>query len=401
MRVLYAAFDVVPSPKGASRHITAFARALSAAGHDVTLFTVGLADMPAVGRYADARIIRHHSADPNFLRRATLFGEAVWKHLRDEEYDLVHFRDIWSGMAAMRLREQEGRTYRTLFEVNGLPSVELKYHYPALRESELPSRLRLQERQLLAGADAVVCVSRVTAIYLRSIGAAQERLSVIPNGIDPSLFAPHRGKVETARLVYVGTLTEWQGVATLIAAMPEVLAARPDAELQLIGPAKSRYRKALNKLATRLGLDEETVRFLDPVPPELVNDYLQKATVCIAPLTYNDRNVTQGCCPIKVLEYAAAGRPIVAADLPVVRELLNDDEALFFCPGDADDLAHKILGLLSAPHEAGEMGQRASRRVRAEFTWDRAGQRLLTVYAKLEATTLRTPPSMPFSPEGA
>ena len=395
MRVLYAAFDVVPAPKGASRHITAFTRALVAAGHDVTLFTVGLADMPPTDEYAGARIIRHYSAERNFLRRAILFGEAVWEHLHDERYELVHFRDIWSGTAAIRMREHGDGDYRTLFEVNGLPSVELKYHYPALRDSELPHKLRAQERELLAASDAIVCVSQVTAIYLRSMGAAEERLNVIPNGIDPALFAP-RPSPPSACLVYVGTLTEWQGVATLIAAMPAILAAHPDAELRLIGPAKSRYRKGLTKLAAKLGLD--MVHFVEPVPPEQVNDHLQDAAVCIAPLTYNDRNVAQGCCPIKVLEYAAAGRPIVAADLPVVRELLNEDEALFFRPDDADDLARKVNCLLSAPQEGQEMGRRAAQRIRAEFTWERAGQRLLEVYTRLGVAGTRTLPTTPPSP---
>ena len=128
VRVLYAAFDVVPSPKGASRHITHFTRALVEAGNHVTLMTAGLTGMAAEERYAGARILRIGSEEPNFMRRALQFGDAVWEHLRDREgaYDLVHFRDIWSGRAALDARQAFGFGYRTLFEANGLPSVELK-----------------------------------------------------------------------------------------------------------------------------------------------------------------------------------------------------------------------------------------------------------------------------------
>ena len=109
-RVLYTAFDLVPAPKGASRHITYFTRALVAAGYQVTLLTVGLADMPATGTFAGARVIRVCSEQENFMRRALRFGDAVWEHLRQHQgaYDLVHFRDIWSGAAALQARRRFG-----------------------------------------------------------------------------------------------------------------------------------------------------------------------------------------------------------------------------------------------------------------------------------------------------
>ncbi len=387
LKILYTAFDVVPSPKGASRHITHFTRSLVAAGYDVTLFTAGLADMPATESYAGACMMRHHSEERNFLRRAHLFGDAVWEHLRDQAgaYDVVHFRDIWSGIAALEGRQHFDYPYHTLFEANGLPSIELKYHHPTLRETSLPRKLRGQEQTILQGVDATICVSRVTAIYLQSIGVSKQRLTVIPNGVEPEHFhlAEEPAIHSPPRLVYAGTLTAWQGISTLIEAMPLILAAFPEAELQLIGPTKSRHQKRLIKLAAKLGLDEEMIHFIGPISPEEMPEQLRAASICLAPLTYNDRNVAQGCCPIKVLEYAAVGRPIVVADLPVVRELLAEEDALFFEPGDTTELARQVIYLLSHPQEAQTMGQRAARRVREVFTWDQAGERLLEVYGCL------------------
>ncbi len=397
-RVLYAAFDVVPSPKGASRHITYFTRALVATGCDVTLLTVGLGDLPASDTYAGARVIRVHDAEDNFMRRALRFGDAVWEHLREETgaYDLVHFRDIWSGRAALEARGRFGYPYRTLFEVNGLPSVELKYHYPSLRGTDLPAKLRGQEAAALRGADAVVCVSAVTAIYLKSMGAPPEGITVIPNGVDPAGFRPAGAPSNHApRLVYAGTLASWQGIGTLIQAMPMILAAFPEARLDLIGPAKGRHQKRLLKLVRKVGLDEESVRFAGPADPAEMPERLAAASVCLAPLSYNDRNVTQGCCPIKVLEYAAVACPIVASDLPVVRELLGEGEAAFFPADDPAELARQVIYLLSHPEEARAMGQRAAEKVREAFTWERAGERLLEVYGRLLGTAPGTAPARP------
>jgi glycosyltransferase involved in cell wall biosynthesis len=181
-------------------------------------------------------------------------------------------------------------------------------------------------------------------------------------------------------------LTAWQGISTLIEAMPTILAACPEAELYLIGPAKNRHQKGLVKLAAKLGLDEETLHFVGPVSAEKMPEQLRAASVCLAPLSYNDRNVAQGCCPLKVLEYAAVARPIVAADLPVVRELLGEGEVLFFQPGDAADLARQVIHLLSHSQEAQAMAERAAWRVREIFTWAHAGKRLLQVYTRLSRT---------------
>lgn len=398
IRVLYAAFDAVPSPKGASRHITHFTQALVAGGYEVTLFTAGLEGMPAIGTYAGARIIRHCSQEDNFLQRALCFGDAVWEHLRAQEgaYDVVHFRDIWSGMAALQVRLQFGYPFRLLFEANGLPSVELKYHYPALRDfpvlrgvsaargASLPHKLKTQEQTLLRQVDAIVCVSCVTAIYLRSLGAYPRVMTIIPNGVDPACFQAVNGPAaQPPRLIYVGTLAPWQGVSVLIDSMPTVLSAFPEAQLHLIGPGKSRQQKELAKLTAKLGLSQEEVRFVGPLPPEEIPGQLSAASVCLAPLAYNDRNVAQGCCPIKVLEYAAAARPIVASDLPVIRELLGEEEALFFQPGDGAELARQVIYLLSHSEEAQAMGKRAARRVSQVFTWERAGEQLLEVYSDL------------------
>jgi len=386
LRVLYTAFDVVPSPKGASRHITAFAQALAQAGYQVTLFTAGLDGLPEVETYAGARIIRWPNGEQNYLRRAQGFGDAVWEHLRDHQggYDVVHFRDLWSGSAALEARGSLGYAYRTLYEVNGLASVELKYVYPDLKDSDLPERLRQQESKLLRHADQVVCVSRVTAIYLKSMGAKAEKLHIIRNGVDESQFTPDSPLPgDPPVLLYLGTLAPWQGLDCLVRAMPTILAAFPEAQLHLVGPYKRLQHKELVKLAGKLGLEAEQINFAGPVRPEEAPQWLARATVCLAPLALNDRNVSQGCCPIKLLEYAAAGRPIVAADLPVARELLREDECLYFQPNDPDDLARGVIRLLEDLPAAQAMARRAARSVRRKFTWQRAGEELIRIYQNI------------------
>ena len=129
-RVLYTAFDVVPSPKGASTHILHNIRGLVNGQFDVHLVTPNDGALPTEDAIEGARVTRiSQDVSQNFLARATHFGKAVFNHLAlHHEYDVAHYRNIWDGLAIAQNKKRFG--YKTLFEVNGLPSIELKYHYP-------------------------------------------------------------------------------------------------------------------------------------------------------------------------------------------------------------------------------------------------------------------------------
>jgi len=390
-RVVYVAFDVVPSPKGASTHITHFVRGLTAAGHSLRLITAGDGILPAEDEYAGAHVTRVPPAAPgeHFLARALGFHAAVAAHLaQSAPYDVAHYRSIWGGLALAQAKARCG--HKTVFEVNGLPSIELKYHYPALRDgtpetTALLAKIREQELATLALSDVLLCPSAVTRAYLSSLGVPRGRITVIPNGVSPTDFSatplPAAGP-QPPTLLYIGTLADWQGLEVLVDAFPLVLAQTP-ARLRLVGRGRGRQRKLLLKRIRKLGL-EASVTVEPAVPHHAVPALLSEADVCVAPLSLNDRNVTQGCCPIKVLECMAAGRPLVAANLPVVRELAREDQdALFFAPDDSADLARQLLRLLVDRPLAERLARSAAARARARFTWHHAQKKLARVYDQL------------------
>ncbi|NJP04618.1 MAG: glycosyltransferase family 4 protein [Chloroflexaceae bacterium] len=386
MRVLYTAFDVVPGPKGASLHITQFVRSLVAGGYQVQLITAGDGELPGHATYEGASIIRVPPERPGltFLERAVAFGHAVMDHVAAAPaYDLVHYRSIWSGLQLAQARVGSG--YRTLFEVNGLPSIELPYHYPDLRQHPLLHKIREQELATLALSQAVICPSDVTRAFLVSLGVPRERITIIRNGITPSEFAPSPVPIpdsEPPVILYVGTLAEWQGLDVMIRALPLIIAHHP-ARLRIVGRGRSRQRKLLERQIRKLGL-EQYVQLEPAVAHHQVPAMIAQATLCVAPLSLNDRNVVQGCCPIKVLEYMAAGRPLVAANLPVVRELVQEDrDGLLFRPDDPTDLARQITTLLRDPQLAQRLARSAAERAHHQFTWHAAGKRLLKQYEAL------------------
>jgi glycosyltransferase involved in cell wall biosynthesis len=384
--VLYSAFDVVPSPKGASTHITYFTRGLVEAGYRVQLVTAGDPLLPERDTYCGAEMLRVPVGDDrNFLKRAVEFGQAVMRHVDGigrPSYTVAHFRSIWCGLPIVQAQSRLG--YKTLFEVNGLPSVELKYHYPALKGNPLLSKIKEQEIATLLLADAIICPSSVTRAYIASLGAPRDKVTVIPNGVDTRLFTPQplhpRSGLPT--ILYIGTLADWQGLDVLIEAMPTILAQYP-AKLRIVGRGRGRQRKDLQKRICKLGL-EGSVTIESAAPHIEMPAIIAQADVCVAPLAYNDRNVTQGCCPIKVIEYMACARPVVASNLPVVRELTRDDaDALLFTPDDPTDLARCVLAILNDSSLAQRLADSAAKRAHGKYSWREAQKRLVRVYERL------------------
>ncbi len=227
----------------------------------------------------------------------------------------------------------------------------------------------------------------MTRDYIASLGLDRKRITVIPNGVSPSDFSPsplpsREGRVPV--LLYIGTLADWQGLDVVIKALPRILEQQA-VRLHIIRRGRSRQRKLLAKQIRKLGV-EENVIVQSAVPHHEVPTVIADSDICLAPLGLNDRNVTQGACPIKVLEYMASSRPLIASNMPIVRELVREDiDGLLFSPNDPDDLARQVLTLLNDYELSKRLADSATERALTKFTWHEAQKKLIKVYDKLLA----------------
>jgi len=385
-RVLYTAFDIVPSPKGASTHILHNLRGLVNRNYEVHLITPNDGLLPTEDTIEGAQVTRiTQDLSQNFLERATHFGKSVMMQLAlHPNYDVVHYRNIWDGLDISQNKKRFG--YKTVFEVNGLPSIELKYHYPGL-DSDLLSKIKEQEIATLHLSDAIICPSNVTRDYIASLGLNRKLVTVIPNGVSASDFSAspllaRGGRVPV--LLYIGTLADWQGLDIVVKALPKILEQQA-VRLHIVGRGRSRQRKILTKQMHKLGVEGNVV-VQQAIPHHEIPALIAESDICIAPLGLNDRNVTQGACPIKVLEYMAAGRPLLASNMPIVRELVREDvDALLFSPNDPDDLARQVLTLLNDFELSKRLARSASERALNKFTWHESQKKLGKVYERLIA----------------
>lgn len=285
--------------------------------------------------------------------RAALGTQAV---VYSRELEAARFLTQRIGSA----RAFRGRVY---WEVHRVP------------EGRLRGRWLLETLPRLHG---LIAISGGVAEDLLELGVAPDRLCVEHDGFEAARFANLPSRAEArARLqvpadqplvVYTGSLLEWKGVDVLV----EAMAALPEALLLVAGGPDG---EALRLKARAAALPN--VRVHGFVEPQKVTDYLAAADVGVVPNRSHPAISARYTSPLKVFEAMAAGLPLVASDLPSLREILrHGHDAWLVEPDDPAALAAGLKRVLADPNLRTAMADRGRARS-VEHTWDARAQRLL------------------------
>ncbi|MCY1014830.1 glycosyltransferase family 4 protein [Pyxidicoccus sp. MSG2] len=381
-RLLLCSFDVIPGPSGSSRRVTEYLKALPDR-FSVVVLSAKTPDHSHIEKYQGARLLRVPVGSGDLASRIQAFERAVRRQLESEEYALAHFTDPFGGYALCELKADYG--HRLVYEAQTFPSQELRYTHPQTEgDRRFLSKIRRQELFCLMNADLIITGSQTTRSYIQSLGASDDLIHVVRAPVDLKAYEPEAMGApdgQPLRLMYLGSQVGWQGLPTLLRAVA-LAAQRADVRLTLVGAQHADWQPHLDDLVKELGL-KERVEFQAPVLHDDVAKVLALADVGVLPLDDVERNRLQGGPLAKVSEYCAAGRPVIAADLPVTRELIPQSAALFFPPGDTQALANHIVDLARDVPRRMELGRRA--RAHAEQVLD-AGLirgRLLDLYDSL------------------
>jgi glycosyltransferase involved in cell wall biosynthesis len=383
LKTLLTAFDVFPSSKGASAHIAQNLIAIRGFKEEAALACLGTIDDPKAQMEDGLTILRCRMMHPNFLKRTEIFGDFVWSTLNRFGAGLtsVHFRDIWGGMPV--LNHVAVKRALKIFEVNGLPSIELPCRYPALeRNAALLNRIKGMENFCLSKADRIITVSGVNADHIVSRAVAREKITVIPNttDIDEAVLAPDIHSSGKKRILYSGCLAPWQGVETALKAYA-LIAHRDDVMLTL-AVSNRKYLKPHSQLIKKLGL-ENRVEIRTAMPKEYLAALYAPSAFSLAPLTRCQRNETQGACPIKIVDSMAMGVPVIASDLAITREMLeNAVNGLLVTPDSPRALAVGMTYLLDNPALAAELGKNARKNFEVKFSRSVFVEKLMKVYTE-------------------
>lgn len=379
--IAYVAFEGFPNRKGSGVRIRQMTRALAEAGAHVALLTLAGEGAPDLAEGVAHYPIR--IAEQNYLCRALAFRRAVSKALYGLSPDAVHVRGPWEGGAAADWAARSDRPF--IFEVNGLPSVELRYHYPAVaRAVAFERKLREEEQRQIRQASLVFTQSKATARFVAMRAGLDELPVVIPNGADPELFAPPETERNdgTLRILYAGSFAPWQGLLDLFAAVRD-RRHHFDIRLTVIGKGRRTWMKQLTRQARRTKV-ARIMEIVDGTDQRELAQAVRRADLCAAPLRRDVRNRVQGCSPIKLFEYMAAGRCVIASDLPCVREIVEPGvTGLLARPSNPHRLRDVIAMVAEDAPLRRTLGLRARRFITEQATWAHRRQALASLYAGL------------------
>lgn len=229
------------------------------------------------------------------------------------------------------------------------------------------------ERYSVGSATVVAAVSQASAQMARHAGADPATVAVVANAVDAdSIPAPSSMPVREGALVgWSGSFDPWHGVEVAIESLRNLPA---DVELVLIGDGQQ--RPAYEELGRRLGVHDR-ITWTGRLPRTEALHVLSRCDVLVSPHQWAGNGPFFGS-PIKLFEYMALGRPIVASRLGQIGEILQDGvTAVLAEPGDPADIARGIARVLAMPDRGAAWGANARREALEEHTWDRRAEQIL------------------------
>ncbi len=387
MRVCYLCPDlgIAPAgPKGGAAHLRGFLRALRELRHEVTLVTPYPGPTLALGGGLEVPIVSAplpafaaelaSAADPRLGRAlghlwTNLTVERALAGLIDAQRpDLVYER--YSPFAAAGTLTCRRLGVPHILEVNA----PLAWEGARYRRQALGEAAEAIERVTFERAATIVAVSEELKAMLVAAGVAAAKIVVLPNGVDGELFRPdgpaYRDGLDGQVVVgFVGSLKPWHGLERLIDAF-RLAAWDPRLHLLVVGDGPE--ARHVDGLAAEL---PGRVTCVGAVAHDEVPTYLRAIDIAVAPYPPLERFYYS---PLKVLEYMAAGRAVVASDIGQLRALICDDvTGVRVPPGDAVALAGAIAELADDPERRDRLGSAAATAARSEHLWTQRAARAL------------------------
>jgi glycosyltransferase involved in cell wall biosynthesis len=358
LRILYS--HRIQSRDGQSVHVEELVAALRALGHEVTVIGPGFYE--AAGFGAESRLVAllrrllpGAVAELAELAYNIPAGRRLARAARAGRPELIYERYNLFYLAGARLARRLGVPY--FVEVNA-PLAEERARYGGLK---LRALARAGERHVWRAADCVLAVTEVLKGRIVAAGVDPARVRVVPNGVVLERFPPPAAGVPAGPPVlgFVGFVRDWHGLDAVIRG----LAAHDGAAVFRIvgeGPA----RAALEALAAALGVADR-VEFAGLLAHADVPAAVAGFDIALQP------RVVDYASPLKIFDYMAAGRAIVAPDQPNIREVLADGRtALLFDPAREGALWAAIARLLADPALRRRLGEAARAELeRRDYTW--------------------------------
>lgn len=391
MKLVYIANIRLPTEKAHGLQIMQNCEALADAGADVTLWVAGRFNSRAMRKAGDPWTF--YGVRRNFaLRRLPCIDLIpLVPNRTDLPAKLAFYLQLWTFTLAALIRALFVRA-DVFYSRDALAIVLLSLVRPRHQLGYEPHRLtrpgagRWLQRQALRRSGAIFPVTAGLAEDLIRIGADPERVTVAHDGIRAARFAGAPAQADARAQLgwpadafivgYVGqlqTMAMDKGVGALVQALREV----EGASLAIVGGPRDMAER-LRARWERYELPPENFLYAGQVAPQAVPLFLSAFDVCAMPFPRQE-HFARHASPLKLFEYMASRRPIIASDLPALADVVRDGvTALLVPPDDVDALAEAIRRLRDNPGLRQFLGDAAYKRVMSRYTWDERARLILS-----------------------
>jgi glycosyltransferase involved in cell wall biosynthesis len=364
-------------------HITGMARAFRHLGHTVTFCSPSGIDPTTTaganpfGASPKGLLARLAAYAPKFLFEVLEIGyngfaaRRIGALLHRERFDLIYERHAFFLCATALLAKQ--RHVPLIVEVNELAGDQRVRAQPFL----LPLA-RLADRITFHRARLIIVVSPHLQRRIEALGIPREKILVLPNAVDEQALQAgddgstirKRHQCESTLIIgFAGWFVPWHRLDLLFRAFAPL--ARVEAALRLMIVGDGPLRGDLEAQAISLGVRDRVI-FTGPVPHEAMPGYLAAMDVCVIPHSNAYRS------PIKLFEYMAQGRPVVAPRAePIELILRHGENGMLFPSEDEEGLRGQLAALIRDPDLRRRLGSRARLEVGEKYTWNRNAEQVL------------------------
>ena len=284
------------------------------------------------------------------------------RRLSSCSYDLIYERYSLFGISSVIL----SKLYRIplVIEVNDATVIQRS------RPLSLRNLAKCIEKKVFRNANIIITIThRFKRLLLSHSCIRPESVMVLPNAIDPKRFDPAKTGSDIKQVLgirnryiigVVGAFVPWHGLEFLLQSLHTTMK-EYDIHLLLVGDGP--IRDHINRMVHELGLTHH-VTITGFVDPQVVPNYIAAMDICLMP------NSNKHGCPIKILEYMAMGKPVIAPKYEPIEEIItNDVTGILFPPLNSDELKTSVIRLLADKNFRQQLGDNAGEKVMAQFKW--------------------------------
>jgi glycosyltransferase involved in cell wall biosynthesis len=357
LRVLMVTPRFPPDLGGVERHVWEVARRIAAMGCDVTVLCTDRTGTRVGCEVSDG--VRVQRVRAWGARQDHYLAPALWGAMAGDDWDVVHVQSYHTFVAPIAMARAIQRRIPFVLTFHG------GGHSSRIRHS-----LRRTQRKLLGPLiRRAACLVAIARFEITEYGAElhipPQRFRLIPNGIDLAVDT-RGGALDDHRTIVasIGRLERYKGHHRVLAAIPDLLHARPDAQLWIVGTGPQ--ERTLREEAQRLGIsDHVEFRSVPSDNPVAMAELLQRTSIVVSMSDFETH-------PLSALEAAAARRPLVVSDTSGLRELAEQGFARAVPLSiPAKGLSDAILEELENPHSSDPIEL---------MSWDGCAAELLALY---------------------